>query len=138
MITISQCFDFTDLGPDEIVLGASLSERHRTLLSSYMLHLDRGAIFVRQMIIADLRSFLRLGARKRAADLLVVLRMFLSKHPDALCVGRYRSGLGRASLASNVRYETCQSPTPSRAGAVILPFRCSPASEHKNKNSPSD
>jgi hypothetical protein len=35
------------------------------------------------MIVADICAALDLGALKRAADLLVVLRLFLSDHPDA-------------------------------------------------------
>lgn len=85
VITISQCLDFADLSPNEIILGPPLTDRHYALLSSYRLNLARGAIAVRDMIIADLRSFLDLGARQRAADLLVVLRLFLSRHPEALC-----------------------------------------------------
>jgi hypothetical protein len=35
------------------------------------------------MIVADIRAALDLGALNRAADLLVVLRLFLSDHPEA-------------------------------------------------------
>jgi hypothetical protein len=35
------------------------------------------------MIVADIRVALDLGALNRAADLLVVLRVFLSDHPEA-------------------------------------------------------
>lgn len=84
MITLSQCLDFTGLASDEMFLGASLAPRHHALLLSYLLNLDRGAIAVREMIIADLRSFLDVGARLRAADALLVLRLFLFDHPHAL------------------------------------------------------
>jgi len=40
------------------------------------------------MIVADLRCFLDLGSRRQAADALLVLRSFLSDHPDARHVSR--------------------------------------------------
>jgi hypothetical protein len=37
------------------------------------------------MIIADLRRFHELGARQYTADLLLVLRLFLTDYPSARC-----------------------------------------------------
>jgi hypothetical protein len=37
------------------------------------------------MIIADLRRFHELGARQYTADLLLVLRLFLTEYPSARC-----------------------------------------------------
>jgi hypothetical protein len=37
---------------------------------------------VRDLIVADIRAALDLGASKRAADLLMVLRTFLFEHPE--------------------------------------------------------
>jgi hypothetical protein len=86
MLTISQCLDFSGLAPSEVIVGTTLAVRHHALLSSYLLNLDRGAIAVRDMIVADLRAFLDLGAPQRAADQLLVLRIFLFDHPQAICV----------------------------------------------------
>jgi hypothetical protein len=44
------------------------------------------------MIASDLLGFLDLGVRRRAADLLIVLRLFLSKYPEA---GRASRGCER-------------------------------------------
>jgi hypothetical protein len=64
------------------------------------------------MIIADLRRFHDLGARQHAADLLLVLRFFLTDYPDA----RLQS---RANLASPEEQRTAVSPrTPSLAGRM--------------------
>lgn len=55
----------------------------RSLYDSYLLHLDKGAPAVREMIISDIRLSRELGAAKQAADMTAVLRAFLSEHPDA-------------------------------------------------------
>ena len=83
MISIEQCREFSGLGSHEMVLGAAPTASHRSLLSSYLLNLRRGPVAVREMIVADIRASLNLGALNRAADLLTVLRLFLSDHPEA-------------------------------------------------------
>jgi len=83
MVTIKQCGVFAGLAPREMVLGASPSARHCVLLSGYLLNLWRGPTVVRKMIVADLRVYLDLGAPEYAADLLLVLRRFLSDYPEA-------------------------------------------------------
>lgn len=86
MITFAQCAAFAGLFSNEMILGATPSGRHYSLLASYLLNLGRGPVAVRDMIVSDLRSFLNLGATQRAADLLIVLRIFLSEYPQARCV----------------------------------------------------
>jgi len=82
MITIEQCKIFSGLVSGEMVVGAIPSTRHRSRLAGYLLNLKWGSATVREMIVADIRTALDLGALNRAADLLVVLRLFLSDHPD--------------------------------------------------------
>lgn len=86
MITVTQCAALAGLASSEMVLGVTPSAKHHSLLASYLLNLGRGLVAVRTMIVSDLRSFLDLGASRRAADLLIVLRFFLSKHPEAGCI----------------------------------------------------
>jgi hypothetical protein len=83
MISVSQCAAYAELASSELFVGPALSDKHYFLLESYLLNLKRGGIAVRNMICADLRAFLDLGAHERAADMLLVLRLFLSKHPAA-------------------------------------------------------
>lgn len=83
MISVTQCADFAGLASNETMLGVVPSARHRLLLSGYLLNSRRGQAAVRDMIVADLRAALDLGARLRAADLLIVLRFFLTDHPEA-------------------------------------------------------
>lgn len=82
MITVSECVEIAALREDELILGVAPSARHYLLLSSYMLNIGRGPAVVRRMIVSDFRDFLALGATRRAADLLVVLRLFLSSHRE--------------------------------------------------------
>lgn len=137
MLSLSQCFDFTDLMPEEIVLGVSLAHRHHALLSSYQLDIDRGVIAIRDRIVADLRCFIDLGAKHRAADLLLVLRMFLSQHLEIICIIAQepepsRSPFGShdmdielsaklSSASTGVTIASVKGLSPT-ADAVILPF----------------
>ncbi len=82
MIGLSRCARLAGLTPDEIFIGVEESDRHRRLLFSYLLNLHHGRRTVRNMIVVDLRGFVDLGAEARAADLLVVLRMFVSDCGD--------------------------------------------------------
>lgn len=86
MITVTQCAAFASLAAHELIVGVAPSARHRTLLRSYMFNLERGPIAVRDMIVADLRRFHDLDARQCAADLLLVLRLFLTAYPEARCM----------------------------------------------------
>ncbi len=82
MIGLTRCARLAGLTSDEIFIGVEESDRHRKLLLTYLLNLHRGRRAVRNMILADLRGFVDLGAEARAADLLVVLRLFLSDCGD--------------------------------------------------------
>jgi len=94
MIGMEECATFARLSPDEMLMGAALSAHNRGLLASYKFNLERGAETVRDMIAADLRCFLDLGSRRQAADALLVLRSFLSDHPDARHVPRQQRSRG--------------------------------------------
>ena len=83
VITMEQCRVFSGLVSNEIVMGPVPSPRHLARLSGYLLNLKWGQATVREMIVADIRAALDLGALNRAADLLVVLRIFLSEYPEA-------------------------------------------------------
>jgi len=83
VITMEQCKVFSGLLSNEMVVGPAPSPKHRARLTGYLLNLKWGQATVREMIVADIRVALDLGALNRAADLLVVLRLFLSDHPEA-------------------------------------------------------
>jgi len=86
MITFERCAAFAGRAPNEMFLGAAPSAGHHGLLS--------------------IRTFLDLGASKRAADLLLVLREFLSDYPDASLAATGKIGNGQL---------------PKHAGAPVYP-----------------
>lgn len=68
---------------NEVMSRVRPTQRHDTLLASYLLGLKHGPAVVRDLIVADLDGFLDLGATRRAADQLVVLHAFLTQYPEA-------------------------------------------------------
>ncbi len=76
-LTVAHCAVLSGLGPHEIVVGTTPTAMHDFLYAGYLLHHGRGWEAVGDMIVADIRSSLELGALKPAADLLIVLRRFL-------------------------------------------------------------
>lgn len=117
MISVAQCAAFAGLASDEMVLGVTPSAKHQSLLSSYLLNLNRGPIAVRDMIIADMRLFRELGALQRAADLLLVLRLFLTDRPDARCTRRGREA--RINGVSRGDGKRAEAATAEMRGEVI-------------------
>jgi hypothetical protein len=83
MISLKQSIRNAGISSNELMLGVSPSARHYSLLTSYLLNLDRGVRTVRDMIVCDLRGFIDLGVAHRAADAFLVLRLFLTRFPEA-------------------------------------------------------
>ncbi len=117
MITLEQCARFANLEPHEILAGVSPETRHDALLQSYMFNIGRGEAVVREMMVADLRRFLDLGARARAADALVVLRLFLTLFPRARAVA---AKAGEAAAAGR-RFRKGGAPGHPRPAAPTGP-----------------
>lgn len=82
MITLKQCAELIGIAPKDLNICAIPSARHSTLLESYLFNLKRGEKAVCSMIIGDFWRLRELGAPERAADALLVLRLFLSEHPN--------------------------------------------------------
>lgn len=83
MISFTRHTRLTELVSDETLSGVFPSARHHRLLASYQWIVERrGSAAVRRLIISDLRSFLEIGAWTRAADALVVLRLFRAAYPE--------------------------------------------------------
>jgi hypothetical protein len=114
MITLEECAQFAALDTSELFTGSVLSTRHQTLLSSYLLNLKRGPVAVRKMIVSNIRIAIDLGAWKYAADLLLVLRMFLSKHPEAR-ISQRTPGIDRRP------YATCGTDPRDRVTVRFFP-----------------
>ncbi len=112
VIKFKHCTMFADLAQSEMVLGATPHARHHSLLQSYVQNLWRGPEVIRELMVRDIRFALDLGASKRAADLLIVLRLFLSDCPDA----RISRGEGCLEVLSDYR---CKKKASTRQGAVV-------------------
>lgn len=102
------------LTSDEILLTASITPSHRSLLASYRMNAHRGADSARHLILRDLRNFLDLGALDRATDLLIVLALFTReekkcdrrlsfatcRHRDAITLQHWRGGPRRHAIGA--------------------------------------
>lgn len=96
MVTLAHCAEITGLDSSELFVNSEFSSKHKSLLLSYVLNLNHGPSAVREMIVKDIRAAIDLGAIQRAADLLLVLRVFLYDHPEARMTQQPRSsGRGR-------------------------------------------
>lgn len=84
MISLARCRVLTGLSPNEMFLGAGLSAQHKLILAGYLQGLSRGPGALRKQIVSDIRTSVAVGATHRAADLLVVLRMYLAQHPESI------------------------------------------------------
>jgi hypothetical protein len=113
------------LNSKELFLGVTPGPKHRSLLASYVLTLKRGPVAVRDTISADLRAFIDLGAQRRAADLLIVLRLFLSKYPEAK-YGRSQLTHGGNLTGSFSRSTASESPDAERTDHARTRRRRSP------------
>jgi len=124
MIALQQLSAIAGLAGKEMVLGVTPSTKHDRLLSGYVFNIERGPVAVRDMIVADLRRFLDLGARREAADRLIVLRRFLSKHPNAEKVPQSASGkaLLGSSLSSS-RYREREDRTRKEEAGPRVPIK---------------
>jgi hypothetical protein len=83
MTTLDDVRSATGLCSEEMIVGVTETSIHRAVLASYLSNLWRGPDIVRDLMVADIRTALDLGVAERAADLLLVLRQFLTAHPDA-------------------------------------------------------
>lgn len=118
-ITLAQCAALSGLGSNEMLLGVSPAAMHDSLHASYLLHHRRGWQAVRDMIVADIRDSLDLGASKRAADLLIVLRRFLSENLTIAVVRQFPGPSQLVSLTSSARtFGMSQIRVRSQAGGV--------------------
>ncbi len=114
MICITQCAESSGLAPNEMILGVTPSSRHHSLFASYLLNKERSPAAIRDMIISDLRSFLDLGAKQRAADLLIVLRLFLSDYLQARRTAPRREEVA-GHLLTREKFVNCSSSYDTRA-----------------------
>ena len=82
MLTLKETRLAAGLLSEEMIVGLTVTEAHRATLANYVLNLWRGSEFVRDLIVADIRTALNLEVQDQAAELLFVLRLFLTGHAE--------------------------------------------------------
>ncbi|HXY58890.1 MAG TPA: hypothetical protein VEH76_09940 [Methylocystis sp.] len=123
MITLRRCASLAGLNLDELVIGVAPAARHETLLQSYLLNMHRGRVAVRKMIVCDLLGYLDIGAHRLAADLLVVLRLFLSDENQIAAPRPDRRPAGEPSgLAGRARAPRHAAPAPFHRKRAAAPL----------------
>lgn len=78
---IERCAEIAGLRGHELILGVSPSDKHHRMLARYRRAVSLDA--ARGRVVADIRNAVEMGASRRAADLLIVLRWLLA--PSASC-----------------------------------------------------
>jgi len=97
LIALSRCAAISGLRAHEMIVGATPSVKHSPLLAAYRLKLAKGRDAVRGMIVADIRDSVELGEIDFAADLLVVLRQFLTMCETADARASWKAPGGRGT-----------------------------------------
>lgn len=89
MIALEDCIAMCGLTRDEVDAIAEhehVPELVAAALADYLLHRDKGAVAVRNMIRDDIRHAISAGDAAHARQLIVALKHFLAQHPEAAAV----------------------------------------------------
>jgi hypothetical protein len=84
LATLAQCAEASGLSSNEMLVGVVPARKHERLLALYRFNTGVGAGRLSARICFDIRTALQTGAPEQAADLLVVLRLFLAQNEHAL------------------------------------------------------
>lgn len=87
MITLDDIEDMTCLTREEIAAIAEhegIPELNASALGDYLMHLPKGPQHVQQMICEDIRAALHADDLPHARELFVVLKQFITDHPEAV------------------------------------------------------
>lgn len=131
MIPLRSCATMAESDPGQLLVSARLRPMHWKLRSGYLVNLDKGPAAVCALIIVDLRAFLDLVAKDRAANALVELRLLLSQFPHLVesAIPSYWSdpseslsdfGLERRRPDA---WEGDNDNAPTSRGITVYPFR---------------
>lgn len=127
----------------EILLNASVTPSHRSLLASYRMNAHRGEGAVRALIMRDLRSYLDLGALDPASDLIIVLALLMreegrsarrptlatSRRRDAITLQHWRGG-------TRARHAVCRGNTAVCLKAIDISLAPMDVCEQAETESP--
>jgi hypothetical protein len=119
MITLSRSAKLVGFHLDELAGGVAPAPRHHALLKSYLFSLHRGRAAVLRMVIGDLRACLDIGADRCAADLVIVLRLFLSQRREISRASRRQAVTGFERAVSNQRRAADARPPREHAATPL-------------------
>ncbi|HEY8126164.1 MAG TPA: hypothetical protein VIF88_12195 [Methylocystis sp.] len=119
MITLTHCAKLANLDRDALVVGLTPNARHHALLKSYLFNAHRGHAEALRMMIRDLRGCLDSGADRCAADLLIVLRLFLSRRHEMVRASRRQAIIGADRRVVSRHRSTPSTPRRERAATPL-------------------
>lgn len=123
LMPIGRCAEMAGLGSHELVLGVSPSDKHERMLARYRRAVSLDA--ARGRVVADIRSAVKIGAARRAADLLIVLRWLLA--PEACldhsrAIARPRRRIEAARRRRTIDPSAVAQESSKRDGEIVLLF----------------
>ncbi|MBM3562410.1 MAG: polysaccharide deacetylase [Alphaproteobacteria bacterium] len=120
LMPIGRCAEMAGLCSHELVLGVSPSDKHQHMLARYRRAVSLDA--ARGRVVADIRNAVKIGAARRAADLLIVLRWLLA--PEASFDNSRTTARPRRRVLSARRRRAIDlsslAPESKRGGEIIL------------------
>ncbi|MGD9656411.1 MAG: polysaccharide deacetylase [Methylocystis sp.] len=123
LLPIGRCAEMAGLRSHELVLGVSPSDKHQRMLARYRRAVSLDA--ARGLVVADIRSAVNIGAARRAADLLIVLRWLLAPGAslnDSRTVARPRRPIRSARWRRAIDPTVLAQESSKRGGEVVLLF----------------
>ncbi|MBM3551735.1 MAG: polysaccharide deacetylase [Alphaproteobacteria bacterium] len=123
LMPIRRCAELAGLRSHELVLGVSPSDEHERMLARYRRAVSLDA--ARGRVVADIRSAVKRGAARRAADLLIVLRCLFAPQAsldESQPMARPRRRVCSARLRRAVDPSALAQESSKRGGEVVLLF----------------
>lgn len=123
LMPIRRCAELAGLRSHELVLGVSPSDKHERMLARYRRAVSLDA--ARGRVVADIRSAVQIGAARRAADLLIVLRCLLAPEAaldESASVARPRRRVLSARRRRAIDPTALAQESSKRGGEIVLLF----------------
>ncbi|MGJ0395879.1 MAG: polysaccharide deacetylase [Methylocystis sp.] len=123
LMPIRRCAELAGLRSHELVLGVSPSDEHERMLARYRRAVSLDA--ARGRVVADIRSAVKRGAARRAADLLIVLRCLFAPEAalaDPSAMARPRRRIQSARQRRAIDPTAVAQESSKRVGEIVLLF----------------
>ncbi len=123
LMPIRRCAELAGLSSHELVLGVSPGDEHERMLARYRRAVSLDA--ARGRVVADIRSAVKRGAARRAADLLIVLRCLFAPEAsldESRTMARPRRRVFSARRRRAVDPSALVQESSKRGGEVVLLF----------------